>query len=221
MDGRVVMKVYLAGPSGEIDRVRAVAAHLEEAGHTIVDKWWSRIVLGVPDDKLDGTTLRASTEQCLAGIRQADALVALPGLLTLRLSTGVAVEVGYALAHKRHVVLLGAVEGLPFRTYCHIAGDLDALVQALRTLLRGPQEEQAVQVDPAPPVLPGLAPALVGGSDVAVEVPPPSQGRRPDAREKIETLAAMVRRAAREVRDRPVREALLVDLEREIAEGVS
>lgn len=261
------MKVYLAGPSAEIDRVRAVASELEEAGHEIVDKWWSRVeAAGRPDDKLDDATLHASTTRCREAVARAEALVAIPGVLSLRLSTGAAVEVGMALVREVTVFLFGLVEGLPFRTHCTRVSTIDHLLAELRQLeharavaamdeagyragdeepsawspdvcsacgvawtaavrgclvckpLRAHEGERAVQLVAGPPAPPEVVPAL-GGSDVAVEEPQASQGRRPDAREKLEILASMVRRAAREIRDRPVREALLVDLEREMAEG--
>lgn len=127
------MKIYLAGPSGELDRVRAVAAELEEAGHEIVDKWWTRTP-GVPDDKLPDAVLHNSTLLCREAIHlRAEALVALPGLLSLRLSTGTAVEVGMALDHIP-VLILGTVEGLPFRTHCGIAPTIEHLLAELRQI---------------------------------------------------------------------------------------
>lgn len=129
------MKLYLAGPSGELDRVREIAAKLEADGHKIVDRWWMRVVPGVSDDRLDDATLDASIQKCIEAIcLHAEAVVAIPSLLTLRLSTGTAVEVGIALASRWPVLLLGQVNGLPFRTRCRIAPSMDHLLAELREI---------------------------------------------------------------------------------------
>lgn len=127
------MKLYLAGPSAETQMMRGLASELEEAGHEIVDPWWDRVDPNVPDDKLSDSVLDASISKCIEAINQkAEVIVAVPGTLTLRLTTGAAVEVGMAIANGDPVVLLGVVEGLPFRTRCWSCANVQQLILMLR-----------------------------------------------------------------------------------------
>ena len=37
------MRIYLAGPSAELARVREAAALIEAAGHVITERWWEKV----------------------------------------------------------------------------------------------------------------------------------------------------------------------------------
>lgn len=93
------MRVYLAGPSAELDRVRAAAAEIEAAGHVLTEPWWVRIErdrggrptdAGVPSD-----ALAASWRRNTQGIRDADRIVAL-ALSGGGLSQGTREEIAWA-----------------------------------------------------------------------------------------------------------------------------
>lgn len=96
------MKVYLAGPSAELDRVRAAAEAIEAAGHTITEKWWLRVEeaashgwatdADVPSDYMEYSAWRNAV-----GIQDANVVIAL-AKSSGGFSSGCAGEIGYAIA---------------------------------------------------------------------------------------------------------------------------
>jgi nucleoside 2-deoxyribosyltransferase len=94
------MLIYLAGPSAELERVKSAARDLEEAGHTITQRWWERVeAMRAAGHTSDATVPDAYMSDSASlnreGIDEADYVVA----LCMRdggLSSGTAYEIGYA-----------------------------------------------------------------------------------------------------------------------------
>lgn len=96
------LRIYLAGPSAELARVRAVADALSADGHVITEPWWERVADAqargwATDRDVPLAYLAESWRRNRAGIESCALLIALcrsdGGM-----SQGVACEVAYALA---------------------------------------------------------------------------------------------------------------------------
>lgn len=100
------MKIYLAGPAYELDRVHAVAEAIERAGHVITEPWWLRVEYAQArwgaDKSVPAYYMRESAERDLDGVARSDRMIVLPDEGTGRIGTGRASEIGY------HVALFGA-----------------------------------------------------------------------------------------------------------------
>lgn len=95
------MRIYLAGSSGELDRVLAAALVLQRLGHEITEPWWLRILEAKrrgweTDADVPADFMRESAERNFAGIVGCDRFV---GLCRAEggLSSGHGFEVGVAL----------------------------------------------------------------------------------------------------------------------------
>ena len=107
------MKIYLAGPSAEIARVREAAALIEAAGHEITERWWEKVAddgVCASDVDHDEHALIVAAEDNRWGIDRADAVIVLcragGGLCP-----GAAHEVGWAQARYAEVVFVGNARG--------------------------------------------------------------------------------------------------------------
>lgn len=106
------MKLYLAGPSKELDRVRAACALIEAAGHDITEMWWLRIEEAkrrgwATDAEVPEKFMRESAERnFFEGLCEADHVIALCKL-DGGLSSGVAYEIGVAHGQERNIWLVG------------------------------------------------------------------------------------------------------------------
>lgn len=123
MEG-LIMRVYLAGPSSELVRVKSAAALIEQAGHFITERWWDRIEAAARagwthDAEVPPGYMADSAMRNRSGIVSADAVVALAreggGF-----SSGVAGEIGYAIAERdnariergrKRIILVGNCRG--------------------------------------------------------------------------------------------------------------
>ena len=108
------MRIYLAGPSAELARVREAAALIEAAGHVITERWWEKVAdTGVcaSDVDHDEAVLASAAVQNCRGIDAADVVIVLcraPG----GLSPGVAHEVGYVQGTRTaDVIFVGNASG--------------------------------------------------------------------------------------------------------------
>lgn len=139
------MKLYLAGPYAGRDIVRDLVPVFVQAGHVVVSKWLHGTRLIGPGTL--GTSPASTNEECMehAGmdfqdIDLADVLLHFTGsfiqgmdptlgqVTHLLGSGGRHVETGYALAHHKSVIVLGAPENIFQRGLCHTAPTLaDAL----------------------------------------------------------------------------------------------
>lgn len=108
------MLIYLAGPSAELERVKSAARDLEEAGHTITQRWWERVeAMRAAGHTSDATVPDAYMSDSAAlnreGIEEADLVVA----LCMRdggISSGTAYEIGHADC-RAEVLLVGDPRG--------------------------------------------------------------------------------------------------------------
>ena len=76
------MRIYLAGPSAEIERVKEAAAAIEERGHTITERWWEHVERMreagyATDADVPLAELRAGLDANRRGIRISEAVVAM------------------------------------------------------------------------------------------------------------------------------------------------
>ena|ERR1035437_2792971 len=99
------MKIYLAAPYAEMQRVREWAARLEAVGHSITSKW----IYG----NEEGRTLHAAAQMDLDDIDVADAVVSmvLPKG-TMFSSGGRHVEFGYGFARDKLMIIVGDGENI-------------------------------------------------------------------------------------------------------------
>jgi hypothetical protein len=94
------MKIYVAGSSNEIPRVRAVQARLRAMGHEITFDWTGPVEEFGGGSDLDIRRKRLYANRDLLAIREADTVIGLAGGPTV--SAGLWFELGYALACVRH-----------------------------------------------------------------------------------------------------------------------
>lgn len=108
------MKFYLAGPSAELDRVRAAAEAIDRAGHVITEPWWERSEEArrngwTSDADVPEAFMRESAERNERGMDLAQATIALcrseGGL-----SVGTSYEVGFSKS-MHDVVIVGDPRG--------------------------------------------------------------------------------------------------------------
>jgi nucleoside 2-deoxyribosyltransferase len=107
------MRIYLAGPSAELARVREAAALIEAAGHTLTEQWWEKVAdTGTCASDVDHPEpiLAVAAVQNCDGIDTADVVIALCREAG-GLSPGVAHEVGYAQGTCADVILVGNPRG--------------------------------------------------------------------------------------------------------------
>ncbi len=105
------MRIYLAGPSAEIERVKKGAAELCARGHDVIGRWWHDVEAARRDgyasdaDLPLGRRVKAAKGNA-AAIRDADVVIALT-LTGGGLSAGVAWEIGFAEGIGTIVVVVG------------------------------------------------------------------------------------------------------------------
>ena len=100
--------VYVAGATKDVERVRTVQNHVRTAGHTITFDWTAGIESQTaPEATMFDEVARALAWRCLDGVRDAAVVVfCAPKYQTLG-QRGAWVELGYAVALKRGIVVLG------------------------------------------------------------------------------------------------------------------
>lgn len=107
------MRIYLAGPSAELARVREAAALIEAAGHTITERWFDKVAdtgtCASDVDHDESVLVRAAEDNC-SGIEMADVVIALCREAG-GLSPGAAHEIGWAQALRTDVFLVGDPRG--------------------------------------------------------------------------------------------------------------
>lgn len=116
--GRVPFCVYVAGPSADLDRARAVVAQLRAHGVAVIgDGWIGSVERHGPDDKLPKSLLAECADDDLSAIRSASAVLVLTndwgGVGT---SGGATIEAGAALGLGIPVVTCGGVLHPLFRS---------------------------------------------------------------------------------------------------------
>lgn len=139
------MKVYLAAPYAARADMALEAMVLQAHGHIITSRWiWAThpIEPGTVDAAPAHSDyhLRYQTAQDLEDIDGADAVILFTSSWTMEtynlhrhqtISGGRHVEVGYALAKKKLVIVLGDPENIFHRGACAIAGNWDEVLHLL------------------------------------------------------------------------------------------
>lgn len=100
------MKVYLAAPWVERDRLAGIAAAFEAEGHTITERWWEHEdVPGYPNHTTPAEDAELANQgiKDFMGVLMADAMV----LVNSCKSEGKAVETGIALTKGMPVIVVG------------------------------------------------------------------------------------------------------------------
>jgi hypothetical protein len=123
----VSLAVYIAASSREADRVRRAQAMVQERGWTLTLDWLSEIeanlVRGVRDMELSLDEQRRHAQADLDAIRRADAVWL---LAPAEPTKGAWVELGYALARSRPVVVSGPTSSIFEQLGVCVAEDGDA-----------------------------------------------------------------------------------------------
>lgn len=119
-------RVYLAGSSRELDRVRRVAASLESAGVEIECRWWETVEADIASGGFDRAAI--AREEVLA-IRRADAMLVLAS--PHRSDSYVEMGLGMSHAYSVHVAHPDAsVRGI-FASLCFEHESDEAAVNAI------------------------------------------------------------------------------------------
>lgn len=112
------MRVYVAGSSAQLERVRDAMDALIERGHTVTHDWAHLVEEVGEANPLDATDHERITwaRDDLRGVNSADVLWL---LMPTTEGFGAAVELGYALAHNIPVIVSG---GIPKRSIFTVFG---------------------------------------------------------------------------------------------------
>lgn len=99
-------KIYVAGATKEVERVRTVQGYCRTAGHEITFDWTDGLeAQTVAEVDMFDEHARTLAWRCLDGVLDADVVVfCVPKFQPTR---GAWVEFGYAVAKKRGIVILG------------------------------------------------------------------------------------------------------------------
>ena len=103
---RTPSKIYVAGAVREVERVRKVISYLRSLGHEITFDWTVGLeAQTTPESEMPDEYARKLAWRCLDGVDDADVVVVcVPEHLPTR---GTWVELGYAVAQKKGIVVLG------------------------------------------------------------------------------------------------------------------
>jgi hypothetical protein len=96
-------RIYVAGPSRELERCERVIAAVRDRGHMITHDWAAVMrAVGTPDSDLEDEMLRPYLADDLGGVHHAQSLLV---LLPTRghTSSGLFVELGYALRGRHEI----------------------------------------------------------------------------------------------------------------------
>jgi nucleoside 2-deoxyribosyltransferase len=99
-------RVYVAGATREVGRVRAVQGYVRSAGYAVTYDWTEGLeAQTVAECDMPDEQARAIAWRCLDGVADADVIVlCAPKYVPTR---GAWAELGYAVALKRGIVVLG------------------------------------------------------------------------------------------------------------------
>jgi len=109
MRARTPSKIYVAGATMEVERVRTVQGYVRTAGHEVTFDWTAGIEAAtVPEADMYDEHARTLAWRCLDGVNDADVVVfCAPKFQPPRHVACAWVEFGYAVAQKRGIVVLG------------------------------------------------------------------------------------------------------------------
>lgn len=99
----MAMKVYIAAPFIEKDRMPEISKRLEGMGLEVTHKWWQVEGLANEDEKCSPLEMRKHAELDRDGVKAADLVL----LINSSKSEGKAVEQGIALANNIPIIAVG------------------------------------------------------------------------------------------------------------------
>ena len=126
------MRLYIAAPWVDKEKMPAIADRIVKAGHEITHAWWE--VEEAPNDPTRAAYLREHAIADLNGVRNADLVV----VLNTVKSEGKATEQGIAIAYNKAIIGVGdktvAVNVFHYLPNYIWVEDLDELMKVLDTL---------------------------------------------------------------------------------------
>ena len=135
------MKIYIASDFNLIPKIEGVAKTLEEAGHTILVKWWSRKDLKTkfavlePDDFYAEFETANAYERDFNGVKESDVLLFVADE-TPRFYGGANVELGIALGDNKRCIVLGRLKNSAMYWPVYRAKDINEVLELLTDLER-------------------------------------------------------------------------------------
>ena len=136
------MKLYLASSFDLVSKVGIIADYLEQLGHVITVKWWSKDGFDMKDKKADQTSdafykdevCKLIFERDKQGILDADALIIIADE-TPKKFNGANIEYGIAVGIGKPCFSIGMLENSAMYYPVVKCGSLDELVEALSTVV--------------------------------------------------------------------------------------
>jgi len=134
-----MVKIYIASSFSLIDKIERVVAALEEAGHEIMVKWWTRYDLKKKFEVLDPDEFYAEAECAYAYERDFNGVMLSDVLLFVaddepRYYTGANVELGIALGNSIRCMSIGALRNSALYYNVYRAKDMDDVLYLLGQL---------------------------------------------------------------------------------------
>lgn len=130
------MKIYIASSFSLIPRVEKVCEILEEAGHEVLVKWWTRLDLKKKFDVLEPDDFYEEPECGIAYERDFNGVMACDVLLFVaddkpRYYTGANVELGIALGNSKRCMSIGKLRNSALYWNIYRAKDMNDVLETL------------------------------------------------------------------------------------------
>ena len=141
MDGRIVkmVKIYIASSFSLIPKIEKVCQILEDNGHTVLVKWWTRIGLKLKfqelsrEDFYNEPECRNAYERDLEGVMNCDVLLFVADD-EIKSYCGANVELGMALGNSKRCIVLGDLQNSAMYYPVYWAKDIDDVLYVLSKL---------------------------------------------------------------------------------------
>lgn len=133
------MKIYIASSFSLIEKVEKACKLLEEAGHEILVKWWTRLHLKQkfdilePDEFYEEPECGIAYERDFNGIMNCDVLFFVADDKP-RCYTGANVELGIALGNAKRCISIGRLQNSALYWAVYRAKDIDEVLEMLDML---------------------------------------------------------------------------------------
>lgn len=133
------MKIYIASSFSLIPKIEVVCKALEDAGHEVLVKWWTRIELKKQfkvlsrDEFYDEPECKNAYERDLEGVMTCDVLLFVADE-EIRRYSGANVELGMALGNAKRCIVLGNLQNSAMYYPVYWADDLEDVIEILRLL---------------------------------------------------------------------------------------
>ena len=133
------MKIYIASSFSLIPKIEAVCKALEDAGHDVLVKWWTRIELKNQfkvlsrDEFYDEPECKNAYERDLEGVMSCKVLLFVADD-EIRHYNGANVELGMALGNNKRCIVLGNLQNSAMYYPVYWAKDMNDVLENLRLL---------------------------------------------------------------------------------------